>query len=39
MVSVIVQARKPADAPPLIDLSRKPLDMAASGCCGGDGCC
>jgi SAM-dependent methyltransferase len=39
MTSVIVQARKPVDAPPLIDLSRKPLDMAASGCCGSDGCC
>jgi SAM-dependent methyltransferase len=39
MASVIVQARKPADASPRVDLSRQPLPMAATGCCGGDGCC
>jgi hypothetical protein len=40
MVSVIVQARKPVDARPLIDLSqRSVLPLASSGCCGGDGCC
>jgi SAM-dependent methyltransferase len=40
MVSVIVQARKPADARPLIDLSqRSELPVTTSGCCGGDGCC
>jgi arsenite methyltransferase len=40
MASVIVQARKPADARPLIDLSqRSELPIATSGCCGGGGCC
>jgi SAM-dependent methyltransferase len=41
MISAIVQATKPADAVPLIDLSRRlELPVAdASGCCGGDGCC
>jgi SAM-dependent methyltransferase len=40
MVSMIVQATKPADASPLIDLSRRAeIPVAASGCCGGDGCC
>jgi len=40
MVSAIVQARKPSDAPPLIDLSRPAaLPVATSGCCGGEGCC
>jgi SAM-dependent methyltransferase len=41
MISAIVQATKPADAAPLIDLSRRlELPVAdASGCCGGDGCC
>ena len=39
MVSAIVQARKPADAKPSIDLSRQPLPMASTGCCGEGGCC
>ncbi len=39
MVSAIVKATKPADAKPLVDLSRQPLPLAGSGCCGGDGCC
>ncbi len=42
MVSVIVQAAKPADAAPLIDLAvLRDLPMAESdaGCCGGGGCC
>jgi SAM-dependent methyltransferase len=40
MVSVIVQARKPADARPLFDLSeRSQLPMASAGCCGDGGCC
>ena len=40
MVSVIVQARKPADARPLIDLSRRSeLPIASAGCCGDGGCC
>ncbi len=40
MVSAIVQARKPADAAPLIDLSRAPaLRVLSSECCGAGGCC
>ena len=41
MVSMIVQATKPADAAPLIDLTRRTeLPIAAdAGCCGGGGCC
>ena len=41
MVSAIVQARKPADAVPLIDLTpRATLPMAAAACgCGAQGCC
>jgi SAM-dependent methyltransferase len=40
MVSAIVQARKPADAAPLVDLTRPAgLPIVSSGCCGGDGCC
>jgi SAM-dependent methyltransferase len=40
MVSAIVQARKPADAAPTIDLSRRAeLPLAETGCCGGGGCC
>jgi arsenite methyltransferase len=40
MVSAIIQATKPADARPLIDLSaRQALPVAESGCCGGAGCC
>ena len=41
MISAIVQARKPHDAAPGVDLSRR-LELpiaAASGCCGGTGCC
>ncbi len=40
MLSAIVQATKPADAPPLIDLAaRTDLPVADAGCCGGGGCC
>ncbi len=40
MVSAIVQATKPADAPRLIDLSApRSLPVAEAGCCGGGGCC
>ena len=40
MVSAIIQATKPADARPLIDLSaRRALPVAEAGCCGGTGCC
>jgi SAM-dependent methyltransferase len=39
MVSAIIQARKPADARPTIDLTREALPVAATGCCGGGGCC
>ena len=41
MISAIIQASKPADAKPLIDLSAsRDLPVAeASGCCGGTGCC
>jgi arsenite methyltransferase len=43
MVSAIVQATKPADARPAVDLaarSSRGLPVAeASGCCGGGGCC
>jgi arsenite methyltransferase len=39
MVSAIVQATKPADALPLIDLSAPRVMQTESGCCGGGGCC
>jgi arsenite methyltransferase len=41
MHSVIIKAAKPADAAPWVDLSAAPgaLAMAATGCCGGGGCC
>ena len=40
MVSAIVQATKPADARPFVDLTaRRDLPVAEAGCCGGDGCC
>jgi arsenite methyltransferase len=40
MVSAIVKATKPHDAPPLVDLeARRGLPVASSGCCGGGGCC
>jgi arsenite methyltransferase len=40
MISAIVQATKPADAQPFVDLAtRRELPVAESGCCGGDGCC
>ncbi|HET7829985.1 MAG TPA: arsenite methyltransferase [Candidatus Limnocylindrales bacterium] len=40
MVSAIVQATKPADAPLAVDLAvrRGELPQTASGCCGGGGC-
>ena len=40
MVSAIVKATKPADAKPLIDLTRRDLPVAEAGCgCGSGGCC
>jgi hypothetical protein len=40
MVSAIVQATKPAEAPAAADLSAsRQLPVEASGCCGGAGCC
>jgi SAM-dependent methyltransferase len=42
MVSAIVKATKPADAPRLIDLAAPrdvPLGTTTVGCCGGSGCC
>jgi arsenite methyltransferase len=39
MVSAIIQARKPADALPLIDLSAPLAVGSETGCCGGGGCC
>lgn len=38
MVSAIIQATKPTDALPLIDLGAPIVDATASGCCGGGGC-
>src|ERR671925_354243 len=40
MISAIVRATKPSEAPPLIDLlARRELPVATTGCCGGTGCC
>ena len=42
MISAIVQATKPADAAPFIDLDARralPVAVADAGCCGGGGCC
>ncbi len=40
MISAIIQATKPADARPRIDLAApRSMEMAAAGCCGGEGCC
>jgi arsenite methyltransferase len=40
MISAIVQATKPVDARPFVDLTaRGELPLAEAGCCGGDGCC
>ncbi len=40
MTSSIIKASKPADARPLIDLTAtRELPIAATGCCGGTGCC
>ena len=39
MVSAIVKATKPASAVPAVDLARRELPVASSGCCGGKGCC
>jgi arsenite methyltransferase len=40
MISALIQATKPADARPLIELSaRRDISVAESGCCGGTGCC
>jgi arsenite methyltransferase len=39
MTSAIIKATKPLDARPAIDLSRRELPVASSGCCGGEGCC
>jgi SAM-dependent methyltransferase len=40
MVSAIVQATKPADARPLVDLTAaRAFPVAEAGCCSGSGCC
>jgi arsenite methyltransferase len=40
MLSAIVQATKPLDARPLVDLTASgELPLAETGCCGGAGCC
>src|SRR5207244_182035 len=39
MVSAIVKATKPASAAPTVDLAARELPLAASGSCGGEGCC
>jgi predicted ATP-grasp superfamily ATP-dependent carboligase len=40
MVSAIVQATKPTDARPVVDLTAaRALPVAEGGCCGGSGCC
>jgi arsenite methyltransferase len=40
MLSAIVQATKPLDALPLVDLTARGEPIAAeAGCCGGAGCC
>jgi len=40
MVSAIVKATKPADAPLLVDLTPRELPLAQAGCgCGEGGCC
>src|SRR6476660_3262815 len=40
MISAIIEATKPTDARPLVDLStRRDLPVAEAGCCGGAGCC
>jgi SAM-dependent methyltransferase len=40
MVSAIVQGVKPADTPAAVDLTvSRELPVAATGCCGGGGCC
>jgi arsenite methyltransferase len=40
MISAIIQATKPVDAAPFVDLdARRALPIAEAGCCGGGGCC
>ncbi len=39
MASAIVRATKPAGSRPAIDLTQRELPVAASGCCGDEGCC
>jgi len=40
MLSAIVQATKPGNARPVVDLAAvRALSMAAGGCCGAEGCC
>jgi SAM-dependent methyltransferase len=41
MVSAIVRATKPGDAPPFVNLvaPRSERSLAETGCCGGGGCC
>ncbi|HEV8282042.1 MAG TPA: arsenite methyltransferase [Candidatus Limnocylindrales bacterium] len=40
MISAIIKATKPADAPAAVDLAAtRELPVAAAGCCGGTGCC
>ena len=40
MISAIVQATKPSDAVPVVDLADRAVPVVANaGCCGGGGCC
>jgi SAM-dependent methyltransferase len=40
MISAIIKATKPVDAPAAVDLAAtRELPVAAAGCCGGTGCC
>jgi arsenite methyltransferase len=42
MISAIVRAAKPVDAPPFVDLAARrdlAVPVAEAGCCGGGGCC
>jgi SAM-dependent methyltransferase len=38
MVSAIIRATKPADAPPALTRSGRELPVTSSGCCGEEGC-
>jgi len=39
MISAIVKATKPADAPAVDRTTARELPLAVGGCCGGTGCC